>query len=164
METRELVPRAFARFNEDRDRAGFLEAYADDVVLHGYPEGLEGVEGLRRFHQELSWAFPDLELVVLDVLVDGDRAAVRHELRGTHGRTYLGVPSTGRPISIESMVMLRLVDGRIAEEWHTPTELRILRQLGATEAMTAASRRFAHPPRRSATADAAALRLEELDR
>ncbi len=163
MDTRELLTQTFERFNDRENRAGFFAAYAEDVTLHGYAEGLEGLDGVRRFHEELWLAFPDLELRLADVVIEDDRAALRYELRGTHRRTYLGVPSGGRPIAVQGMLLLRLADGRIVEEWHAATELSILRQLGAMGAITAAGARFSGPARRSASADAAALRLEELE-
>jgi hypothetical protein len=55
-----------------------------------------------------------------------------------------------------------MANGRVAEEWHSPTELAVLRQIGAVEATVPhAGRERAEPPRRSASAEAAALRLEE---
>jgi predicted ester cyclase len=157
------VEQAFARFNDREDRAAFLDVYHPDVVLHGYPSGVQGREGLRHFHDELWTAFPDVELLLEDVLVDGDRVALRYLLRGTHERDYLGVTPEQRRIEVEGMMVVRVGgDRRIVEEWHSPTELSILRQLGAIAAVTPRAQPM-KLPRRSASAEAAALRLEERD-
>ena len=53
--------------------------------------------GLKRFHAALWDAFPDAELGVEDTVVEGDRAALRYRLTGTHRGRYLGVaPPAGR--------------------------------------------------------------------
>ena len=159
---RALAADAFARFNERENRDAFFDAYDPDVALHGYPGGLQGLDGLRRFHEALWEAFPDARLTIEDLVVEGDRVALRYGLRGTHRGPYLGVAPTGVGFDVEGLTLLRLADGRVVEEWHSPTELAILRQIGAVEATVPhAGRERAEPPRRSASAEAAALRLEE---
>jgi predicted ester cyclase len=159
---RALAAGAFARFNEREDRAAFFDAYHPDVVLHGYPGALQGLDGLRAFHEALWEAFPDARLTVEDLVVEGDRVALRYRLQGTHRGPYLGVAPDGVRFDVEGLTLLRLADGRVVEEWHSPTELAILRQLGAVQAnVPHAGRERAEPPRRSASAEAAALRLEE---
>ena len=159
---RALATAAFARFNDREDREAFFDAYDADVVLHGYPADLQGVDGLRAFHGALWEAFPDASLTVEDLVVEADRAALRYRLQGTHRGSYLGVAPTGLSFDVEGLTLLRLADGRVAEEWHSPTELAILRQLGAVQAdVPHAGRERAEPPRRSASAEAAALRLDE---
>ena len=159
---RALAADAFERFNDVANRDGFFEAYDPGVVLHGYPAELQRIEGLRAFHLALWEAFPDAQLAVEDLLVDGDRAALRYRLSGTHRGLYLGIAPTGLTFDVEGITVLRIAGGRVAEEWHSPTELAILRQLGAVRADVPRGGRERHePPRRSASAEAAALRLEE---
>jgi predicted ester cyclase len=159
---RALAADAFAHFNDRDDHDAFFDAYHQDVVLHGYPAGLQGHDGLRAFHEALWEAFPDVSLTVEDLVVESDRAALRYRLHGTHSGSYLGVAPTGLRFDVEGLTMLRVADGRVVEEWHSPTELAILRQLGAVQAnVPHAGRERGEPPRRSASAEAAALRLDE---
>ena len=159
---RALTADAFARFNDRDDHGAFFDAYHPDVVLHGYPAGLQGHDGLRAFHEALWEAFPDVRLTVEDLVVEIDRAALRYRLQGTHSGAYLGVAPTGLRFDVEGLTLLRIAQGRVVEEWHSPTELAILRQLGAVHAnVPHAGRERGEPPRRSAAAEAAALRLDE---
>jgi predicted ester cyclase len=158
---RATVTEALAGFNRAGDGEAFLAAYDPEVRLHGYPGGLEGLEGLRQFHLALWEAFPDAEVAIEDLVVDGDRAALRYRLRGTHRRVYLGVAATGLTIDVEGLTMLRVSGGRVIEEWHSPTELSILRQLGAVRTNVVLDEPRGGTPRRSASAEAAALRWEE---
>lgn len=159
---RAAVEDAIARFNRAEDRAPYLDLYAPDAAVHGYPAGIEDAHGVRRFYEELWTALPDAQVTVDDTLVDGDRIAIRYTLRATNRDAYLGHPATGRRVEAMGISIMRLTgDSRIAEEWHGPTELTILSQLGAIAATPGAP--ADRPPlrRRSASADAAALRWEE---
>jgi hypothetical protein len=77
---------------------------------------------------------PDARLTVEDLVVEGDRVALRYRLQGTHRGPYLGVAPAGVGCDVEGLTLLRLANGRVAEEWHSPTELAILRQIGAVQA------------------------------
>jgi predicted ester cyclase len=159
---RALAADAFAHFNDRENHDAFCNAYDPGVTLHGYPADLQGCDGLRTFHEALWKAFPDAQLTVEDLVVEADRAALRYRLQGTQHGSYLGVAPTGLAIDVEGLTMLRMADGRVVEEWHSPTELAILRQLGAVRAdVPHAGRGRGEPPRRSASAEAAALRLDE---
>ena len=159
---RSLAADAFERFNDAENREGFFEAYDPGVVLHGYPAELQGIDGVRAFYSALWEAFPDARLTVEDLLVDGDRAALRYRLCGTHRGLYLGIAPTGLGFDVEGIIVLQIAGGRVVEEWHSPTELSVLRQLGAVRADVPRAGRERHePPRRSASAEAAALRLDE---
>ena len=109
---RATVTEALASFNRAAEGEPFLDAYDPEVRLHGYPGELQGLEGLRQFHLALWEAFPDAEVAIEDLVVEGDRAALRYRLRGTHRRDYLGVAATGLTIDVEGLMMLRARERR----------------------------------------------------
>ena len=53
----------------------------------------------------------------------------------THtGELLFGVAPKGKPFTIMGMIMLRIEDGKIVEEWDSYDHLSNLRELGATKA------------------------------
>jgi predicted ester cyclase len=160
-----VVESIVAAFNRGAERDAFFSAYDPEVVLHGFPAGLNGMVGVRRFYATLWEAFPDAFLTLQDTITEADRVAVRYEFGGTQLGAYLGSAPTGKAVSVSSVTVVRFVGERIAEEWHAPTELSILAAIGAIEMphLTGEgedpSRRL--PPRHSAAADAAVLRWME---
>lgn len=92
-------------------------------------EGLEGYKELTAFLREV---FPDLSITIEDVVVSGDRAAVRSVARGTHSGEVLGIPATGRTVGFRASDFHRLEEGRIAQTWHLEDYFGLLGQLGAT--------------------------------
>jgi predicted ester cyclase len=108
---RDLYRRYIGRCNEhDFPRLG--EFVAEDV--NGPEEGLARyVAGL----EDVVAAFPDYRWDVQDLLVDGDRLAVRITASGTHRGAFRDVAATGRRITTQELVIYRVEDDRIRQVW-----------------------------------------------
>jgi predicted ester cyclase len=143
---------AVAGFNDPEGHERWLDLYSPYVTLHGYPRGLEGHDGARRFYEQLWSAFPDARLSLQDVLQADDRVAIRYKLDGVHANEFYGSRATGVPTEIEGMAWIRFADGVAVEVWQTSGTLDTVVRLAARASLA---------PRRSASADAAALKLEE---
>ena len=71
-------------------------------------------------------------MTVEDVLVAGDKAAVRSTIRGTHEGELFGIPGTGQPIEFMAIDIHRLEGRQIAETWHIEDFVSVLFQIGAS--------------------------------
>ena len=77
-------------------------------------------------------AFPDITIEVEDVVESGDLIAFRSTMRGTHLGEFLGIPASGRQVTVGLLDLVRVADGEFIEQWGGPDMLDLLRQLGAT--------------------------------
>ena len=140
-----LATPAFAGEVEERNKAvartvleevlgqGKLEKYdslhSPDLVVHGASrdfgrdEDLKSTKGWRQ-------AFPDLRITIDKILAEGDLVSVHFIGEGTNTGAANGLPATGKPIRIAGMMILRIVDGKVVEEWPSFDQLDFLRQLG----------------------------------
>jgi C-1 hydroxylase len=75
-------------------------------------------------------AFPDLRFEVEDLVADGDLVAARMRARATHCGEFMGLPPTGRQVSVLVMGQVRVAEGRIVEHWNVMDEVHLLQQLG----------------------------------
>jgi steroid delta-isomerase-like uncharacterized protein len=119
-------------WNEGRE-ASIDELFAADSVAHGLGDSereVHGPEEFKPFVSNMRGALPDTRISIDDIISSGDRVAVRVTLRGTHTGDGLGVPPTGRRVSIQGIIIVRLVDGRIVEGWNSYDQLGLLRQIG----------------------------------
>jgi predicted ester cyclase len=129
MTTAELARRFFEE--QDRLRGG----PAPELCAPGYqawlggnpPVGREGHEG---FARAFYAAFDDLHHVIEEVIADGNRAAVRFVLRGSHTGSFLGVPPSGRRIEVYANVLLHMNGDRVAQLYGVSDEAGLLRQIG----------------------------------
>jgi len=93
-----------------------------DAVIHGLRD-VDGTELQKKVHflpffQRYRDAFPDLQIVVEDVVVEGDKIAGRCVVRGTHRGHTLGFAATNRPVEFSGMCFVRVRDGQIIESWN----------------------------------------------
>jgi steroid delta-isomerase-like uncharacterized protein len=76
-------------------------------------------------------AFPDLVTHVEDVVVEGDRAAIRWRSVGTHLHSFLGVPPTRRTVEVSGATFARFDEtGLVVEERVTWDPRALLTALG----------------------------------
>jgi steroid delta-isomerase-like uncharacterized protein len=126
---RDILAAAVGCFNAG-DLDGYLAAYAPDLLLYGYPEGVRDLGGLRGLYAHLLLALDGAHITLHEAIEQGDILAARFTLRGRHVAELLGVPATGREITIRGATFLRYRDGRIAERWQHADDLGLLQQLG----------------------------------
>lgn len=81
------------------------------------------LEGFRR-------AFPDVSVEVVDVVAEGDRIAFRATMTGTHLGEFSGIPPTGSRFSVSLVDVVRIENGRFAEQWGGPDMFDLVQQLG----------------------------------
>jgi len=134
----ELVSR---RFFEEVWNARRLEV-ADEIVAADcitrqlrssagpMPSASRGPDALKE--HILSWlaAFPDLTWEIEAVVTQGERVVTWAVAHGTHQGHWLGVAPTGRRIAIRCVVLHRVADGRIVEDWVVTEALGFFQQLG----------------------------------
>jgi steroid delta-isomerase-like uncharacterized protein len=117
--------------NRRIDVAG--EMIHDDATAFGLAERGQAMtlDGFRSFFDRFVGAFPDLRIVVDDVIADGDRTACRLRATGTHAGPNLGVPPTGRPVEFSAIVWTRWQDGKIAQSWNEFDAWGLMGQISA---------------------------------
>ena len=91
-----------------RNIAALEELFDPHVIRHA--AGETGIESVKNAVTSTFTTFPGKRFVVEDVIVEGDRAALRV--------TIYGVPQQPLPIIME---IFRIEDGRIAEVWGAGT-------------------------------------------
>ena len=129
-----LVRRWFEEvWNKGRAEA-IDEMFAEDGVAHGLAGdagSLRGPAGFRPFFRSFHDAFPDIRVVVEDVIAEGDKVAALCSVQATHQGDTLGFAATGRPVEIGGMTFLRVRDGKIVEAWNNFDFMSMFQQLGA---------------------------------
>lgn len=75
-------------------------------------------------------AFEHLDVTLNDLVAEGDLVAVRFTARGVHQGAFMGLPATGKSITMTGIEIFRIEDGRIAELWGEADLLGLMQQLG----------------------------------
>lgn len=78
-----------------------------------------------------SVVFPDLQITVDNVIVEGDYIAVSMTVRGTQKGPFSGIPPTGKSVVVSAFEVIRIQNGKFVEHWGGTDNLDLLQQLGA---------------------------------
>ena len=131
-----LVHRFFEEVFNKKNLAAIDEFIAPNQVDHTLPSSLPGTrEGTKRAIGMYLAAFPDLHLTVEDMVAEGDRVITRFTSRGTQKRAFVGIPPTGKQVTVSTIVIVRIADGKIVEQWGLDDQLGMLQQLGVIPAL-----------------------------
>ena len=106
--------------------------FATDCIVHitGIAAPLEGIGAFKEFIAGMLRSFPDLHFTIEDQLVQGDRAAFRWRATGTHTGPLGAAPPTGKNVSVEGLIIDRVVAGKVQERWEQWDQSLMLQQLG----------------------------------
>ncbi len=116
-ENKSLIRRYFEAIKGKDKPATVVEKYTTDRELLGF----------------IAWgetAFPHFEMLIDDMIAEGDQVAVRATFKGTHKGDFLGIPPTGIHIAQPFNIVYRIADGKIVEHWMAINRLEVLQQLG----------------------------------
>jgi steroid delta-isomerase-like uncharacterized protein len=134
-ENKAIVRRWFEEvWNKGRAEA-IDEMFAVDGVIHGLsddPENpMRGPVDFKPFHTTFRGAFPNVDVVVEDLIAEGDKVAVRCSVRGKHTGDHLGVTASNVPVEFDGIAIVRIEDGKIVEAWNNFDFLKMNKQIGA---------------------------------
>ncbi|MBX3741802.1 MAG: ester cyclase [Akkermansiaceae bacterium] len=98
------------RFIERVLSGGDIEAtdeyFWDDMLEEvPFPGQGPGVDGLKEVLKGMRGGFPDMNWIVEEQIEDGDKVVTRFTWTGTHQGTFLGIPATGRSVTVWGMVI-----------------------------------------------------------
>jgi steroid delta-isomerase-like uncharacterized protein len=109
------------------------ELCAADYVEHDpFPGTSPDLAGLKDGIEQVRAAFPDIEATPDDIVVEGDRVAVRSTMRGTHEGDFMGIPASGKKIEVSNYDFVRMEGDQAAEHWGVIDTAALMEQIGAT--------------------------------
>jgi len=139
-ENKALVRRAFRALWMDRNWPEVDEVFAADFVCQTPPsERRWDREAAKGFANYWWTVFPDMQLNIKDQIAEEDRVVSFYSGTGTHSAESLGVAATGRRVSMNGIVVSRVAEGKVAEEWYWDDYYTLLKQLGAVPAPAGAA-------------------------
>jgi steroid delta-isomerase-like uncharacterized protein len=110
-------------------------AVIDEIIhpdyVHRTPGGeLHGRQALRELLTAYQTALPDLHVKIDELVCTDNKAVLFFTLSGTHEDEFMGIPATGKQVSINGMTRSYIENGQIIEEWELLDQLTMFQQLG----------------------------------
>jgi steroid delta-isomerase-like uncharacterized protein len=116
-------------------QAALTELVAEDFVEQNpLPGQGPGRTGLADVLGGMFAAFPDLHWVPQEMIAEQDRVASYSIWTGTHRGEFMGIPPTGRAVTVEAWTIDRFAAGRLVESRILMDVVGLLGQLGVLPA------------------------------
>jgi predicted ester cyclase len=131
-EIRSLTRRLFEKLNKGKTAAmtAIDEDFANNSAVHSATGRDMSLKDFKQYLGSLYDAFPDIHFIIDDMVVEGDKVAVRHTRTGTHKGEFMGIPSTNKKVTFWSIEIYRIVGGKLIEAWSRFDTLGLMQQLG----------------------------------
>jgi steroid delta-isomerase-like uncharacterized protein len=104
--------------------------FTDDITLVMSPENIVGIEGFKDYYSNFVTGFSDVEFTLVDVFGQGDKIVKHWNFKGTHSGDFFGIPATGKSVNVEGVTLVKMKDGKIAQEQDFMDNMIFLQQLG----------------------------------
>jgi len=129
-ENKAIIRSLYEAFNKQN---GTLldELMAVDFVEHTLQ--LQGLVDFKQFTTKFYRSFPDFHVTIEDIIAEADKVWVRVTYTVTHRGEYRGLAPTGKKITLTSVQIWRIVDGKVVEREGVYDHLDFLKQLGVIE-------------------------------
>lgn len=91
------------------DLDGYMDLYAERVVLHRVPHDLNGKEEVRTMYAGMWRVFQSSRLTLEDVIAEGDRVGCRYRFQARQ--------RDGREVEAWGITILHFANGQCVERW-----------------------------------------------
>lgn len=104
--------------------------FSPEIIMHSSPENIVGLENFKAYYQNFLTGFSNIEFTMVDVFGQGDKIVKHWNFKGTHSGDFFGIPATGKSVNIDGTTLVKMKDGKIAEEQDFMDNMAFMQQLG----------------------------------
>ena len=110
------------------------ELFDENGVAHGLADDasnpIKGPSGYRPFYETFRQAFPNIMVVIEDMVAEGDKVAARCSVRAKHEGELMGRAATQAPVEFTGITIVRIDNGKIVEAWNNFDFMTMYKQTG----------------------------------
>jgi|SRR4051794_9320633 predicted ester cyclase len=118
-------------FNNPQNREkSYFDFYDNSLVIYGFPPNLPtNKDGFKQFIYSLWDAFPDIKITFEDIIIEGNKAAGRYNLEGTHKGKFMDLQQTNKHFKVNGMTIFSFRDKKCIERWNLVDLNSLMEQL-----------------------------------
>ena len=133
-QNKQLVRRWFEEVWNNGRAELIEELFDENGIAHGLSDDpanpIKGPKDYTPFYKLFREAFPNVVIVIEDMVAEGDKVTARCSVRGKHEGNFRGLAATQSPIEFTGMTIVRIADGKIVEAWNNFDFMTMNRQVG----------------------------------
>ncbi|HPG07060.1 MAG: ester cyclase [Saprospiraceae bacterium] len=109
------------------------EHFDNQVIMVTSPENIVGIDGFKAYYNNYLTGFSEVTFTILDAFGQGDKIVKHWRFQGKHTGEFFGIPPTGNTVNVEGVTLVKMKDGKIAQEQDFLDNLVFYQQLGLSE-------------------------------
>jgi steroid delta-isomerase-like uncharacterized protein len=109
-------------FNEDR--------FDKKITLIMTPDNIVGIKAVKDFYKNYLTGFSDIKFTVINVFGQGDNIVKHWNFQGKHTGAFFGIPTTDKIVNIDGVTLVKMKNGKIAQEQDFLDNMVFMQQLG----------------------------------
>lgn len=104
--------------------------FTNDLVLHEGTIDIVGIDSAKAYYANFLTGFSNISFTINDIFGQDEKIVKYWNFKGTHTGDFFGIPATGKSVSLDGATIVRMQDGKIAEERDFMDNLDLMQQLG----------------------------------
>ena len=104
--------------------------FTKNVVMYASPTNVVGIDSARAYYANYLTGFSDVSFTIKDVFGMANKLVKHWNFKGTHTGMFFGIPATNKKVDIDGVTLVRMENGKIAEERDFLDNLEFMQQLG----------------------------------
>jgi len=104
--------------------------FTKNLVIHASPTDVVGIDSARAYYANYLTGFSDALFTVKDIFGMGNKLVLHFNFKGTNTGVFFGIPATNKKVDIDGVTLIRMENGKIAEERDFLDNLEFMQQLG----------------------------------
>ncbi len=104
--------------------------FTKNVVMHTSSTDVVGIDSARAYYANYLTGFSDIAFTIKDVFGMGNKLVKHWNFKGTHTGVFFGITATNKKVDIDGVTLVRMENGKIAEERDFLDNLEFMQQLG----------------------------------
>lgn len=104
--------------------------FDDNITLISQPENIVGIEDFKAYYSNFTTGFSEPNFKIVDIFGQGDKLVKHWHFTGKHTGDFFGIPATGKTVDMEGTTLVKMKDGKIAQEQDFMDNMALMQQLG----------------------------------
>ena len=101
-----------------------------NITLVSNPENIVGIENFKSYYSNFTTGFSDVEFTIENIFGQDDNIMKHWRFKGTNSGEFFGMPATGKSVDVSGVTLVKMKDGKIAQEQDFMDNLEFMGQLG----------------------------------
>jgi len=104
--------------------------FTADITLVTHPENVVGIDNFKDYYQNFLTGFSEIDFTIVDIFGQDNKIMKHWNFKGKHTGDFFGIPATGKAVDIDGVTLVKMQNGKIAQEQDFMDNLTFMSQLG----------------------------------